>query len=98
MHRQSVLWTYLGVSAEGSNINLSSCNGAVRIYNDCQEGVAELLIDGLGAAVDARQPAAVARMTVIPAHHILQTPHYLPSQHNDRVRCCRAQVPRPPCP
>lgn len=41
-------------------------------YNHCHEGLLKLLIEHLGTDVDAREPAAVAGVTVVPADGIFQ--------------------------
>jgi len=39
-------------------------------YNHCYKGFLKLLIKHLGTDVDAREPAAIARVAVIPANCI----------------------------
>ncbi len=61
----------LGVGAEGADLDLVGADGAVRVHDDGDEGVVERLLHGLGVDVDAAEPAAVARVAVVPAHGVL---------------------------
>ena len=52
----------LGISAECTDVNLSSGDCAVRVDDDCDKGVLELLILHLRVHVDSGQPTAVSWM------------------------------------
>ena len=61
----------LGISAECTDVDLARRNGAVRFYDDGNERVLELLVLHLRVHVDPGQPAAVARVRVVPADRVL---------------------------
>ena len=73
------LCTDLRICPECANLDLARRDRAVRVDDDRQERVLVLLLHHLRAAVDAGQPAAVARVAVVPAHHDLQPPRRLQS-------------------
>ena len=89
----------LWVSSKGAYLDLAGRNGAVGVDHNGQEGVHVHLLSVLGAYIDARQPAAVARVAVVPAHNILMAPHLLHHREDrqERFRECLS-VAGPPHP
>jgi hypothetical protein len=63
----------LGERAEGADVDLARGDGAVRVDHDRDERVLVLLVVDLRVDVDAGQPAAVARMRVVPPDGVLQS-------------------------
>ena len=89
----------LWVCSKGANLDLAGRNGAVGVNDDGQEGVHVHLLSVLGAHIDARQPAAIARVAVVPAHNILVAPHLLQHREDrqEKLRECLS-VAGPPQP
>lgn len=63
--------THLGIGSEGTDLDFASRHGAVRVNDDGEEGVKDLVVE-LRRDVDAGEPAAVAWVRVIPADDILR--------------------------
>lgn len=64
---------YLWISPEGPDVDLARADGTNRVDDDGDEGLLVILVEHLGGHIDARQPAAVPRVTVVPADHVLLT-------------------------
>ena len=63
------------IGAECPNVDLSSRHGLYRVHYNGHPRFLVLLVQHLGAHVDAREPAAIARVTVVPANGILHVSH-----------------------
>merc|ERR1711939_9215 len=67
----------LGVRAERADVNAPSRDRTVRVNDDGEEWVFPGLVRHLGLNVDAREPAAVARVRVVPANDVLKAANLL---------------------
>jgi hypothetical protein len=65
----------LRVGSESTDLHLPGRHCPYRIYHDGQEGLLVLLVQHLCGAINTREPAAIPRVAVVPAHHILQATH-----------------------
>ena len=70
-------YTHLWVGPEGANLNLASGDCPVGVHHNGQERVLVLLLGHLRANVDARQPASIAWVAVVPPYHVFQPAHDL---------------------
>jgi len=58
-------------SPETTDFDFASCHGLLRVDNNCQLGPLRLLLHFLTFDVDAREPASVSGMTMLPANRLL---------------------------
>ena len=66
----------IGISSEAPNLDLASAHRPLGVDHDCHPG-ALFLEHALGGHVDAREPAAVSRVGMVPSHEILWPIHLL---------------------
>ena len=78
-------FTDLRVSSEGPEVDLPSRHGSDGVYHNGHPGLLVLLIQHLSPHINAREPAAIARVAVVPAQGILQTTHL---RQRDKSNMC----------
>lgn len=75
--KESGRWRQQNAQSE-RNKGHTGGHGANGVDDDSQKGFLVLLVQHLSGTVDTRHPAAVPRVAVVPAHHILQPAHLQP--------------------
>jgi hypothetical protein len=63
----------LGIGPEGSQVDFAGRDGPHGIDHNCDERLLEILVQHLRGDVNATEPAAIPRMTVIPSNGIFQS-------------------------
>lgn len=64
------LCVIISISSKASDFNLASRNSALRINDDCNRRILDHLHALLSLNVNARKPAAIARVRMVPANHV----------------------------
>lgn len=67
--------TDLRISPESTQAHLPSRDGSDGVDDDCHKGLLEVLVEHLRGNVDSREPAAVARVAVVPTYCVFVSTH-----------------------
>lgn len=69
-----IIWRLVSfwICSKGTNLDFSSRNSSCWINNNCKKGLLILLVKHLCGNINAREPASITRMRMVPPNHIFQ--------------------------